>query len=75
MDWKVRIKHCRRPWRRGTEILHFRHAFHGRTGYTMSPPETNTDPRKTDLFAKFNWPRVQIRRSIFFCPKTNAKPP
>src|SRR5439155_11256316 len=40
----------------GTEILHFRQAFHGRSGYTMSL--TNTDPRKTDLFAKFNWPRV-----------------
>jgi len=41
---------------RGTEILHFRHAFHGPSGYTMSL--TNTDPRKTDLFAKFDWPRV-----------------
>ncbi|MEE8170453.1 MAG: aminotransferase class III-fold pyridoxal phosphate-dependent enzyme, partial [Phycisphaerae bacterium] len=37
-------------------ILHFRQAFHGRSGYTLSL--TNTDPRKTDLFAKFDWPRV-----------------
>ncbi|MFT4542289.1 MAG: L-lysine 6-transaminase [Planctomycetota bacterium] len=37
-------------------ILHFRHAFHGRTGYTMSL--TNTDPNKVALFPKFDWPRV-----------------
>jgi len=56
MDWKVRKNMAAGRGERGTEILHFRHAFHGRSGYTMSL--TNTDPRKTDLFAKFNWPRV-----------------
>jgi L-lysine 6-transaminase len=56
MDWKVRKNMAAGRGERGTEILHFRRAFHGRTGYTMSL--TNTDPRKTDLFAKFNWPRV-----------------
>ena len=56
MDWKVRKNMEAGRGERGTEILHFRHAFHGRSGYTMSL--TNTDPRKTDLFAKFDWPRV-----------------
>ena len=56
MDWKVRKNVSAGRGERGTEILHFRHAFHGRSGYTMSL--TNTDPRKTDLFAKFEWPRV-----------------
>ncbi|MAE29261.1 MAG: L-lysine 6-transaminase [Planctomycetes bacterium] len=37
-------------------ILHFRQAFHGRSGYTMSL--TNTDPTKVALFPKFAWPRV-----------------
>jgi len=37
-------------------ILHFRHAFHGRSGYTMSL--TNTVPDKIALFPKFDWPRV-----------------
>jgi L-lysine 6-transaminase len=37
-------------------VLHFRQAFHGRTGYTMSL--TNTDPAKVGLFPKFRWPRV-----------------
>ncbi|HEV3393489.1 MAG TPA: L-lysine 6-transaminase [Chthoniobacterales bacterium] len=56
MDWKVRKNMAAGHGERGTQILHFRHAFHGRSGYTMSL--TNTDPRKTDLFAKFDWPRV-----------------
>ena len=37
-------------------VLHFEHAFHGRTGYTMSL--TNTVPDKVGLFPKFDWPRV-----------------
>src|ERR1700726_4271954 len=49
MDWKVRKNMAAGHGERGTEVLHFRHAFHGRSGYTMSL--TNTDPRKTDLFA------------------------
>jgi L-lysine 6-transaminase len=56
MDWKVRKNLAAGRGERGTDILHFSGAFHGRTGYTMSL--TNTDPRKTDLFAKFPWPRV-----------------
>src|SRR5947208_12917445 len=56
MDWKVRKNMAAGHGQRGTQVLHFRRAFHGRTGYTMSL--TNTDPRKTDLFANFDWPRV-----------------
>lgn len=40
----------------GTKVLHLRHAFHGRTGYTLSL--TNTDPVKTALFPTFDWPRI-----------------
>jgi len=56
MDWKVRKNMELGRGERGTEILHFERAFHGRSGYTMSL--TNTDLRKTALFAKFPWPRV-----------------
>jgi L-lysine 6-transaminase len=67
MDWKVR-KNIAAGWgERGTEILHFQHAFHGRSGYTMSL--TNTDPRKTDLFAKFKWPRVTNPSIDFSLPE------
>jgi L-lysine 6-transaminase len=37
-------------------ILHFRQAFHGRSGYSLSV--TNTVPDKIGLFPKFPWPRV-----------------
>jgi len=55
----------------GTQILHFRRAFHGRTGYTMSL--TNTDPRKTDLFAKFDWPRVSCPHINFALPESEQE--
>jgi len=67
MDWKVRKNMAAGRGERGTEILHFRHAFHGRSGYTMSL--TNTDPRKTDLFAKFDWPRVSNPAIDFSLPE------
>ena len=63
MDWKVRKNLAAGRGARGTEILHFERAFHGRSGYTLSL--TNTDPRKTDHFAKFNWPRVPAPRINF----------
>ncbi len=56
MDWKVRKNLAAGRGERGTEIIHFERAFHGRSGYTMSL--TNTDPRKIAHFAKFPWPRV-----------------
>jgi L-lysine 6-transaminase len=71
MDWKVRKNMAAGHGERGTEILHFRHAFHGRTGYTMSL--TNTDPRKTDLFAKFDWPRVSAPYLDFSLPESDRE--
>lgn len=44
-------------------ILHFKQAFHGRSGYTMSL--TNTDPVKVGLFPKFDWPRVHNPKLSF----------
>ena len=66
MDWKVRKNMAAGHGERGTQVLHFRRAFHGRSGYTMSL--TNTDPRKTDLFAKFDWPRVSCPHIDFSLP-------
>lgn len=40
----------------GSQVMHFEHAFHGRSGYTMSL--TNTDPNKVARFPKFDWPRI-----------------
>jgi L-lysine 6-transaminase len=56
-DWKVRRNRAKGvAGLKGQQVLHFRQAFHGRSGYALSL--TNTDPVKTDLFPKFPWPRV-----------------
>lgn len=56
-DWKSRRNEAAgRDPALGTRVLHLRHAFHGRTGYTLSL--TNTDPNKTDRFTTFDWPRI-----------------
>lgn len=56
-DWKVRKNIEAGKGEKGMQIIHFERAFHGRSGYTMSL--TNTfDPRKTQYFPKFQWPRI-----------------
>jgi L-lysine 6-transaminase len=56
-DWKVRKNFAKGYDREiGCQVLHFEQAFHGRSGYTLSL--TNTDPKKTAYFPKFDWPRV-----------------
>jgi L-lysine 6-transaminase len=67
MDWKVRKNLAAGRGERGTEILHFENAFHGRSGYTMSL--TNTDPQKCAYFAKFPWPRVPTPHLDFSLPE------
>ena len=64
-DWKVRRnQESGRGESLGTRVLHFRQAFHGRSGYTLSL--TNTfDPRKTALYPKFDWPRVSNPKVTF----------
>lgn len=66
MDWKVQKliqKGKITPGeafdgRRGTKIMHFNEAFHGRSGYTLSVTNTN-DPNKHQRYAKFTeWPRI-----------------
>ena len=57
-DWKVR-KNMAKGYEEelGGRVLHFRHAFHGRSGYTLSMTNT-ADPRKTMYYPKFDWPRI-----------------
>jgi L-lysine 6-transaminase len=56
-DWKVRKNFVKGyTEERGWQVIHFRRAFHGRSGYTLSL--TNTDPTKTNYFPKFKWPRI-----------------
>ena len=55
-DWKVRKNLSKGIKNKGYKVIHFKEAFHGRSGYTMSL--TNTDPIKTKYFPKFDWPRI-----------------
>lgn len=58
-DWKVRRNRAKGVDADvGQKVLHFKKAFHGRTGYTMSL--TNTRPDKVLYFPKFeSWPRCE----------------
>jgi L-lysine 6-transaminase len=56
-DWKVRKNFLKgHKEEKGHKVIHFKEAFHGRSGYTMSL--TNTDPTKVKYFPKFDWPRI-----------------
>jgi L-lysine 6-transaminase len=56
-DWKVRKNFLKgHKKEKGHKVIHFKEAFHGRSGYTMSL--TNTDPTKVKYFPKFDWPRI-----------------
>jgi L-lysine 6-transaminase len=59
MDWKVRKNLKAGKGEKGTQIIHFKNAFHGRSGYTVSM--TNTfHPNKHQYFAKMTG-----RESVF----------
>ncbi|MFQ6609891.1 MAG: L-lysine 6-transaminase [Fidelibacterota bacterium] len=64
-DWKVRknIK-AGRSSKMGMQVIHFKQAFHGRSGYTLSLTNT-TDPRKTMYFPTFDWPRIDNPKLSF----------
>lgn len=64
-DWKAR-KLGRSHLEDGVDdlvVMHFRQAFHGRSGYTLSL--TNTRPDKIGLFPKFAWPRIHNPAVVF----------
>ena len=63
-DWKVR-KNFKKGHKaeKGQKVIHFKEAFHGRSGYTMSL--TNTDVNKIKYFPKFDWPRISNPKVTF----------
>ncbi len=70
-DWKVNQNLARgftpdngHPDGRGHKIIHFRHCFHGRTGYTLSMTDS-PDKAKTQWYPKFSWPRVDCPAATF----------
>jgi L-lysine 6-transaminase len=70
MDWKVQKNFAKGyTSEKGFKVIHFEHAFHGRSGYTLSL--TNTQPVKTKWFAKFDWPRVSTPEIYFPLDESN----
>ncbi len=63
-DWKVRKNLAAGREESGTRVIHFKNAFHGRTGYTLSLTNT-ADPRKYMYFPRFDWPRIDSPAVMF----------
>lgn len=69
-DWKIRKNIEEGKGELGTQVIHFKEAFHGRTGYTLSM--TNTfNLNKIKYFTKFNWPRITNPKIRFPLNKEN----
>jgi L-lysine 6-transaminase len=64
-DWKIRKNFEKgKKEELGTQVIHFKEAFHGRTGYTICM--TNTfNKNKTKYFTKFSWPRITNPKITF----------
>ncbi|WP_417429194.1 L-lysine 6-transaminase [Halpernia sp.] len=56
-DWKTRKNFEKDIDKEAGVCIHFKQAFHGRSGYTLSLTNT-ADPRKYEYFPKFPWPRI-----------------
>ena len=72
-DWKVR-KNIKNGISEelGKQIIHFKEAFHGRTGYTISM--TNTfNLNKIKYFTKFDWPRITNPKITYPLNKENLE--
>jgi L-lysine 6-transaminase len=67
-DWKVRKNMAAGRGEIGQQVIHFKQAFHGRSGYTLSLTNTS-DPRKTMYFPKFSWPRIDNPKINFALPE------
>lgn len=63
-DWKTRLNLANGIEQEASQVIHFKQAFHGRTGYTLSLTNTK-DPRKYMYFPKFNWPRISNPKLTF----------
>ena len=71
-DWKRKRNRSQRGIERGSQVIHFREAFHGRSGYTLSV--TNTDRVKTEDYPVFEWPRIDNPKLEFpLTPEIEAR--
>ncbi|PZU80190.1 MAG: L-lysine 6-transaminase, partial [Chryseobacterium sp.] len=71
-DWKTRKNWQKGSKTEGSAAIHFRQAFHGRSGYTLSLTNTS-DPRKHQYFPKFDWPRINNPKLNFPITEENLE--
>ena len=71
-DWKTRLNLSKGIEQEASQVIHFKQAFHGRSGYTLSLTNTD-DPRKYMYFPKFNWPRITNPKVFFPITEENTK--
>lgn len=70
-DWKTRLNKSRGIEKEAGQVIHFKEAFHGRSGYTLSLTNTS-DPRKYMYFPKFDWPRIDTPKMFFPLTEENV---
>ena len=72
-DWKIRKNFERgKKEELGNQVIHFKEAFHGRTGYTLCM--TNTfNLNKIKYFPKFKWPRITNPKITFPLNKEHVR--
>ena len=63
-DWKTKLNFSKGIEKEASDVIHFKQAFHGRSGYTLSLTNTK-DPRKYEYFPKFDWPRIENPKRIY----------
>lgn len=66
IDWKTQLNNSK-----ARDIIHFKEAFHGRSGYSLSL--TNTDPIKYKYFPLFQWPRCNNPKIKFPLNENNLE--
>jgi L-lysine 6-transaminase len=71
-DWKVRKNLKQGKGEKGSKIIHFKEAFHGRTGYTLSMTNTFLLD-KIKYFTKFDWPRITNPKIRFPLSRENIE--
>ena len=67
MDWKVRkniAKGYTASAEKGTKVIHFKDAFHGRSGYTLTLPTPPTQENLV-LYQVPDWPRITNPKIIW----------
>ena len=70
-DWKAQKLGIKDSQSNDLNVIYFKEAFHGRTGYTLSLTNNPANNLKTRFFPKFNWTCVENPKITF--PQDDSK--